>query len=86
MSFLNPRPEFIRRHLKIGIFILNQGEAEIQPASIRPYGEDLHRGINADVERKDFFEIGFYPARYHRISTAPAKSSSPPTARATVIG
>jgi hypothetical protein len=53
------------RHLKIRIFGRDQGEAEDQPAPsatgsstrILRYVEDLRRGLNADIGRKDFFEM-----------------------------
>jgi hypothetical protein len=48
---------FARSYLKIRIFIRYQDEAEDQPASILKYVEDLRRGLNADIGRKDFFEI-----------------------------
>jgi len=32
-------------------------ETEDQPAGILKYVEDLRRGLNADIERKDFFEM-----------------------------
>jgi hypothetical protein len=35
----------------------DQGEAENQPAGILKYVEDLIRGFNADIGRKDFFEM-----------------------------
>jgi hypothetical protein len=46
-----------RSHLKIRIFIRDQGEGEDQPAGILQYVEDLRRGINADIGQKDFFEM-----------------------------
>jgi hypothetical protein len=46
-----------RSHLKIRIFGRDQGEAENQAAGIRQYVEDLIRGLNADIGRKDFFEV-----------------------------
>ena len=48
---------FIRSYLKIRIFVRDQGEAENQPAGILKYVEDLRRGFNADIERKNFFEM-----------------------------
>ena len=39
------------------IFGRDQGEAEDQPAGILKYVEDLIRGLNADIGRKDFFEM-----------------------------
>jgi hypothetical protein len=46
-----------RSHLKIRIFVRDQGEAEDQPEGILKYVEDLRRGPNADIGRKDFFEM-----------------------------
>jgi hypothetical protein len=43
--------------LKIRIFGRDQDEAEDQPAGILKYVEDLIRGLNADIGRKDFFEM-----------------------------
>ena len=60
MGGKNQRIEFcnrysFRRRLKIRIFVRDQGEAEDQPAGILKYVEDLRRGLNADIGRKDFF-------------------------------
>jgi hypothetical protein len=41
------------------IFVRDQGKAEMQAAGIPMYAEDMRRGFNADIGRKDFFEIGF---------------------------
>ena len=46
-----------RSHLKIRIFVRDQGEAEDQPAGILKYVEDLRRKLNADIGRKDFVEM-----------------------------
>jgi len=46
-----------RSHFKNWIFARDQGEAEDQPAGIHKYVEDLRRGRNADIGRKDFFAI-----------------------------
>jgi hypothetical protein len=46
-----------RRYLKIRIFVRDQGGAEYQPAGILKYVEDLRRGLNADIGRKDSFEM-----------------------------
>ena len=46
-----------RSYLKIRIFVQDQGEAEDQPTGILKYVEDLIRGLNADIGRKDFFEM-----------------------------
>jgi hypothetical protein len=57
----------IRSHIKIRIFGRDQGEAEDQPGGILKYVEDLSRGLNADIGRKDFVEMvskinfGFVP-------------------------
>ena len=50
-------PESIRSYLKFRIFGRDQGEAENQSAGILKYVEDLIRGLNTDIERKDFFEM-----------------------------
>ena len=47
-----------RTYLKKKIFVPYQDEAKHQPAGILVYFEDLMRGFNADMGRKDFFEIG----------------------------
>jgi len=49
--------EAFRSYLKIRIFGRDQGEAEDQPAGILQYVEDLRRRLNADIGRKDFFEM-----------------------------
>ena len=46
-----------RSHLKIRVFVRDQGVAEYQSAGILKYVEDLRRGHNADIGRKNFFEI-----------------------------
>jgi hypothetical protein len=46
-----------RSCLKIRIFGRDQDEAEDQPGGIFKYVEDLRRGLNADIGRKDFFEM-----------------------------
>jgi hypothetical protein len=46
-----------RSYLKIRIFGRDQGEAENQSAGILKYVEDLIRGLNTDIGRKDFFEM-----------------------------
>jgi hypothetical protein len=45
-----------RSHLKIRIFGRDQGYAEDQSAGILKYVEDLRRGLNFHIGRKDFFE------------------------------
>jgi hypothetical protein len=49
--------KFIRSDLKIRIFGRDQDDAEDQPTDILRYVEDLRRGLNADIGRKDFFEM-----------------------------
>jgi hypothetical protein len=49
--------DFSGSYLKIRIFNRDQDEAEDQPAGILKYVEDLRRGLNADIGRKDFFEF-----------------------------
>jgi hypothetical protein len=46
-------------HLKMRIFGQNKGEAEDQPAGILKYVEDLRRGLNVDIGRKDLFEMAY---------------------------
>ena len=52
------KSEVPRTCLKKKIFVPDQGEAKHQPAGILMYSEGLIRGFNADMRRKDFFEIG----------------------------
>jgi hypothetical protein len=49
--------DFTGSHLKISIFGRDQGEPEDQPTGILKYVEDLRREFNADIGRKDFFEM-----------------------------
>jgi len=57
----------LRSHLKIRIFVRDllprsagqEREAKDQPAGILRYVEDLRRGLNADIGRKDFFEMTY---------------------------
>ncbi len=51
------RLQIDRSYFKKRIFVRDHGEAESQPAGIRRYVEDLRRGLNADIGRKDFFEM-----------------------------
>ena len=51
------RIDVIRGHLKNRIFDSNQGATENQPAGILKYVEDLRRGSNAELVRKDIFKI-----------------------------
>jgi hypothetical protein len=46
-----------RSHLKIRILVQGQGGAEVQPAGILKYSEELKRGPNTEIGPKDFFEI-----------------------------
>ena len=46
-----------RSYLKIRIFGRDQGEVENQPTGILKYVEDLIRGLNAGIGRKDFFKM-----------------------------
>ena len=46
-----------RSHLKKRILVQDQGGAELQPAGILKYVEDLKRGPNTKIGEKDFFEI-----------------------------
>jgi hypothetical protein len=46
-----------RSHLKNRILVQDQGGAEIQPAGILKYSEELKRGPNTEIGPKDFFEI-----------------------------
>jgi hypothetical protein len=64
-SFSRLKGFFIRSYLKIRIFGRYQGEAEDQPAGILKYIEDLRRGHNADIGRKDFIEMA---SRVYRAS------------------
>jgi len=43
-----------RNHLKIRIFVRDQGGTEDQPATILKYVEDLRQGLNADTGEKTF--------------------------------
>jgi hypothetical protein len=46
-----------RSPLKNRILVQDQGGAEIQPAGILKYSEELKRGPNTEIGPKDFFEI-----------------------------
>jgi hypothetical protein len=46
-----------RSHLKNRILVQDQGGAEVQPAGILKYSEELKRGPNTEIGPKDFFEI-----------------------------
>ena len=47
----------IRSHLKKRILAKDQGGAELQPAGILKYVEDLKLGPNTEIGPKNFFEI-----------------------------
>ena len=46
-----------RKHLKKEILVQDQGGAELQPAGILKYSEELKQGSNAEIGPKDFFEM-----------------------------
>jgi len=48
---------YTRSHLKNRILVQGQDGAEVQPAGILKYSEELKRGPNTEIEPKDFFEI-----------------------------
>jgi aminopeptidase N len=50
-------PKGTRSHLKNRILAQGQGRTEFQPAGILKYVEDLKRGPNTEIGKKDFFEI-----------------------------
>jgi len=47
----------IRSHLKNRILVQGRGGAEVQPAGILKYSEELKRGPNTEIGPIDFFEI-----------------------------
>jgi len=47
----------IRSYLKNRILVQGQGWAEVQPAGILKYSEELKRGLNTEIGTKDIFEI-----------------------------
>jgi hypothetical protein len=49
--------ESVRSHLKNRMLVQGQGEAEVQPAGILQYSDELKRGPNAEIEPKDIFEV-----------------------------
>jgi hypothetical protein len=51
------RRDFLRSLPIIRIFGRDQGGAQYQPSGILKYVENLSRGLNADIGRKDFFEM-----------------------------
>jgi hypothetical protein len=46
-----------RSHLKIRILVQDQGGADVQPAGILKYSEELKRGPNKEIGPKGFFEM-----------------------------
>jgi hypothetical protein len=57
LNTLSSKRVLIRSHLKNRILVQDQGGAEVQPAGILKYSEELKRGPNIEVGPKDFFEI-----------------------------
>ena len=51
------QPEICRSHLKNRILVQGQGGADVHPAGILKYSEELKRGPNTEIGPKDFFEI-----------------------------
>jgi len=51
------RMELTRSHLKNWILGQSRGGAEVQPAGILKYSEELKRGSNTEIGPRDFFEI-----------------------------
>ena len=47
----------IRSHLKKRVLVQVQGGAELQPAGILQYSEELKQGTNTEIGPKNFFEI-----------------------------
>jgi hypothetical protein len=45
--------------LKLGFSFEIKARLRINPAGILKYVEDLRRGLNADIGRKDFFEMTY---------------------------
>jgi rSAM/selenodomain-associated transferase 2/rSAM/selenodomain-associated transferase 1 len=52
-----------RSHLKNRVLAQGQGRTEFQPAGILKYVEELKRGPNTEIGKKDFFEIASNPNR-----------------------
>jgi hypothetical protein len=50
-------PYGTRSHLKNRNLVQDQGEAEVQPAGILKYSEELKREPNTEIGPKDIFEI-----------------------------
>jgi hypothetical protein len=48
-----------KSYLKIRIFGRDQDKTEDQPAGILKYVEDLRRRLNADIGRKELFEMAY---------------------------
>jgi hypothetical protein len=56
-----------RSHLKNRILAQGQGGAEFQPAGILKYVEELKRGPNTEIGKKDFFEIASIKIKMGRV-------------------
>ena len=54
---LKIHPFYIRSYLKNRILVQGQGGAEVQPAGILKYSEELKRGPNTEIGAKGIFEI-----------------------------
>jgi hypothetical protein len=46
-----------KSHLKNWNLVQDQGGADVQPAGILKYSEELKRGPNTEIGQKDFFEM-----------------------------
>ena len=46
-----------RSHLKNWIFAQDQGGADVQPAGILKYSEELKRGPNTEIGQKNIFQM-----------------------------
>jgi hypothetical protein len=62
-----------RSHLKNRILVQGQGGAEVQPAGILKYSEELKRGLNTEIGTKDIFEIA------SKLHTCPAFAVTTPS-------
>jgi hypothetical protein len=49
----------IRNLCKTPLLVQGQGGADVQPAGILKYSEELKRGPNTEIGPKDFFEIAY---------------------------
>jgi len=59
-GYLEKRPSpyiITRSHLKNRILVQGQGGAELQPAGILKYSEELERGPNTEIGPKDIFRM-----------------------------